>query len=137
MLAGFPGESEEEFQETYRFCQDIRFSDIHVFPYSVRPGTSAAHFQDKVDPVTKGQRGKLLIQLAQEYAKDFRERLLGEVRPVLWEREGNRHHEGKWSGLTDNYVRVFTDDPRPLGNTVTETRLLQERDGSLYGQVIC
>ncbi|MEK7778431.1 MAG: tRNA (N(6)-L-threonylcarbamoyladenosine(37)-C(2))-methylthiotransferase MtaB, partial [Chloroflexota bacterium] len=54
VMTGFPGESEEEFQETYRFCQGLRFSDMHIFPYSVRPGTSAAHFQDQVEPVTRG-----------------------------------------------------------------------------------
>ena len=97
VLTGFPGESDEEFQETYRFCLYIRFSDMHVSQYSMRPGTSAAHFQDKIDPLTKGQRGKSLLQLAKEHAKN----------------------------------------PRPLGNTVTMTRLLQKRDGSLYGQVIC
>ncbi|MDA0988160.1 MAG: radical SAM protein [Chloroflexi bacterium] len=141
VLVGFPGKSEEEFQETYRFCQDIRFSDIHVFPYSVRPGTSAAHFQDRVDPVTRGQRGALLTQLAEQDARDFRKGMLGQVRPVLWERERTGHYashsDGRWSGLTDNYVRTFTDDPRPLGNTVAETRLLQEHDGALYGRVVC
>lgn len=141
VLVGFPGESEDEFQETYRFCQNIRFSDMHVFPYSVRPGTSAAHFQDRVDPVARGQRGTLLTQLAQEHAEDFRKGMLGQIRPVLWERERTgrcaSHSDGRWSGLTDNYVRIFTDDPRPLGNTVAETRLLQERDGALYGRVVC
>jgi threonylcarbamoyladenosine tRNA methylthiotransferase MtaB len=140
VLTGFPGESDEQSLETYRFCRDIRFSDIHVFPYSVRPGTSAAHFQDRVDPLTKGQRGKLLLQLAKEHAEEFRGSLIGQVRPVLWEREGSGQYgqlDGRWSGLTDNYVRVYADDPRPLGNTITMTRLLQERDGSLYGQVIC
>ena len=133
VLAGFPGECDEEFQETYRICQEVRFADMHVFPYSVRPGTSAAHFQDKVDPFTKGHRGRLLLQLANEHATDFRESLLGQVRPVLWEGMGTGKYEGKWSGLTDNYVRVFTEDSRPLGNTITGTRLLQEGDGSLYG----
>jgi threonylcarbamoyladenosine tRNA methylthiotransferase MtaB len=135
VLTGFPGECEEEFQETYRFCQDIRFSDMHVFPYSVRPGTSAAHFQDRVDPLTKGRRGRLLLQLVREHAGEFRRSLLGQVRPVLWEGRV-RDHDGMWSGLTDNYLRVFTEHSRPLGNTITGTRLLHERDGSLYGQVV-
>jgi threonylcarbamoyladenosine tRNA methylthiotransferase MtaB len=136
VLTGFPGESEEEFQETYRICQEVRFADMHVFPYSVRPGTSAAHFKDRVDPVTKGHRGRLLLHLANEHATEFHKSLLGQVRPVLWESMGTGEYEGKWSGLTDNYVRVYTDDPRPLGNTITGTRLLQERDGSLAGRAL-
>jgi threonylcarbamoyladenosine tRNA methylthiotransferase MtaB len=68
VLTGFPGECEEEFQETYRVCQEVRFADMHVFPHSMRPGTSAAHFKDGVDPVTKGRRVGLLLQLAHEPA---------------------------------------------------------------------
>ncbi|MFH1559812.1 MAG: tRNA (N(6)-L-threonylcarbamoyladenosine(37)-C(2))-methylthiotransferase MtaB [Chloroflexota bacterium] len=136
VLTGFPGESEEEFQETYRFCRDIRFSGMHIFPYSVRPGTSAALFQGKIDPVTKGLRGRQLLQLAQEHAFDFRVSLLGQIRPVLWESRDPGDSRERWSGLTDNYVRVFTEEPRFLGNTITVTRLLEEQDGSLYGQVV-
>jgi len=136
MLTGFPGESDKEFQETYRFCQDIRFSDMHIFPYSRRPSTSAAYFQDKVDAATKSQRSKLLIQLAEEHAREFRGGLLGQIRPVLWEGGGAGHYKGRWSGLTDNYVRVHADDRRSLGNTITGTRLMQKHDGSVYGQVV-
>jgi threonylcarbamoyladenosine tRNA methylthiotransferase MtaB len=134
VLTGFPGETEEEFQKTYRICRKVRFADMHVFPYSVRPGTSAAHFKGMIDPVTKGHRARLLLKLASEKATEFREGLVGQVRPVLWEGTGTGDHRGHWSGLTDNYVRVFTEDSRPLGNTITRTRLLEERDGSLYGR---
>jgi threonylcarbamoyladenosine tRNA methylthiotransferase MtaB len=136
VLTGFPGESDDEFQETYLLCQNIRFSGMHVFPYSVRPGTSAAHFNDKVDPITKGQRGKLLAELAGKHANDFLESLLGQTRPVLWEREATGRWKGYWSGLTDNYVRVYAEDQRPLRNTITETKLLRQHDGFLYGSVI-
>ncbi|MBI4282432.1 MAG: tRNA (N(6)-L-threonylcarbamoyladenosine(37)-C(2))-methylthiotransferase MtaB [Chloroflexi bacterium] len=136
VMTGFPGESEEEFQETYRFCHSLRFAEMHVFPYSVRPGTSAAHFQDQVDVHTKEHRGGLLLRLAKEHAADFRESLLGQVRPVLWERKGIGSGCERWSGLTDNYMRVFTESPKPLRNTITPTRLLEERGGSLYGQVV-
>ncbi len=135
VLVGFPGESEEEFLETYRFCRDIRFSDMHVFPYSVRPGTSAAHFRDRVDPAARARRAGLLLQLAREHALSFRRSLLGQSRPVLWEgTEGTGNCDGMWSGLTDDYVRVYTDDARPLGNRVTDTLLLRELDGALYGE---
>jgi len=136
VLTGFPGESDDEFQETYLLCQNIRFSGMHVFPYSVRPGTSAAHFNDKVDPITKGQRGKLLAELAGKHANDFLESLLGQTRSVLWEREATGRWKGYWSGLTDNYVRVYAEDQRPLRNTITETKLLRQHDGFLYGSVI-
>ena len=80
VLTGFPGETEEEFQETFKVCQDVAFSDMHVFPYSVRPGTSAAHYGDRVDPVAKGKRVDLLLDLAARHSADFRRSLLGQVR---------------------------------------------------------
>jgi threonylcarbamoyladenosine tRNA methylthiotransferase MtaB len=136
VVTGFPGETEEEFQETYRFCEEVGFSSMHVFPYSVRPGTAAASHGDRVSPQVKGHRVELLLELAQEHARRFRRSLIGQVRPVLW--EGRVWHDGSrlWSGLTDNYVRVLVDDPRSLGNTVTDTLYVGELNGSLHGRVV-
>ncbi len=133
VLTGFPGESDEEFQETYDFCREIRFSDMHVFPYSVRPGTTAAHLGGKVDPVAKGERADLLLALAREHASGYLRSLVGQTRPVLWEERVQDDGAWRWSGLTDNYVRVYANDPRPLANTITDTRLLEEREVSLIG----
>ena len=135
VLTGFPGESDEEFEETYNFCESIRFSDMHVFPYSIRPGTSAAHFRNMIDPITKGQHVKLLLDLANSHAQDFRRSLLHQIHTVLWE-SNSKLDETHWSGLTDNYVRVYTKDKRTLRNTVTQTILLEEHADSLYGLVI-
>ncbi len=133
VLTGFPGETDEEFRETYDFCREMRFSDMHVFPYSVRPGTTAAHLGGKVDPVAKGERADLLLALAREHASDYLRSLVGQTRPILWEERAQDGGAWRWSGLTDNYVRVYADDPRPLGNTITDTRLLEERGASLIG----
>ena len=133
VLTGFPGESEEEFQETYGLCREMRFSNMHVFPYSVRPGTSAAHFGDRVDPLTKGQRMDLLLDLARDHAADSLRCLLGQVRPVLWEKRVQDGDQWLWSGLTDNYVRVYADDTRQLRNHITDTRLLEQHGAHLTG----
>ena len=134
VLTGFPGESEEEFRETYAFCQDIRFSDMHVFPYSVRPGTSAAHFGDQVDPIAKGRRVDMLLSLARDHASDYLQGLIGQVRPVLWEECLQDGDGWLWSGLTDNYVRVYADDDELVGNSITNTKLLEERESSVLGR---
>ena len=133
VLTGFPGESEEEFQETYWLCWEMRFSNMHVFPYSVRPGTSAAHFGDRVDPLTKGNRMDLLLDLARDHAADSLRCLLGQVRPVLWEERVQDDDQLLWSGLTDNYVRVYADDTRQLRNHITDTRLLEQHGAHLTG----
>ena len=136
VLTGFPGESDEEFQETYAFCRSISFSDMHVFPYSVRPGTSAAHFGDRVDPVTKGRRVDLLLELARDHGAAFLEGMVGQTRPVLWEERVQDGDGWLWSGLTDNYARVYADDERRLGNSITATRLIAERGTALLGEPV-
>ena len=136
VVTGFPGETEEEFQETYSFCRELGFSDMHVFPYSVRPGTAAASHGDRVSPQVKSHRVELLLELAQEHAGGFRRGLIDRMRPVLWESRVRQDGSRLWSGLTDNYVRVLAKDPRPLGNTVTDTMLVGELNGSLRGQVV-
>ncbi len=134
VLSGFPGETEEEFQETYNFCQEMAFSDMHVFPYSVRPGTSAAHYGDMVDPVTKGRRVDMLLDLAGRHAADFRRSLLGQVRPVLWEERVKDADGWLWSGLTDNYAPVYARVDERLGNSITATRLIEDRGAWLLGE---
>ena len=136
VLTGFPGETEEEFHETYTFCREMAFSDMHVFPYSVRPGTSAAHYGDAVDPVTKGRRVDMLLDLAGRHSADFRRSLLGQVRPVLWEERVKDADGWLWSGLTDNYARVHAKGDRQLGNSITATRLIEERGTALFGEPV-
>jgi threonylcarbamoyladenosine tRNA methylthiotransferase MtaB len=124
VICGFPGETEEQFEETLALCREVGFADFHVFPFSARPGTSAAHFDGHVDADTKARRVSTLMALAQEQATTFRDRLLGQTRPVLWE---GREKDMVWSGLTDNYVRVFCASDAPLLNRITPTRLVERR----------
>ena len=132
LIVGFPGEGEAEFLETHSFCQDMRFAAMHVFPYSTRPGTSAAYFPDKVDPQTKRARMEQMLQVARCQALDFRNGLLGQTRPVLW--EGQRRVSGRrvWEGLTDNYIRVRTEHPGDLSNSITPAEITRCDDDGVY-----
>lgn len=136
VIVGFPGETEDEFQETYSFCEDIGFADLHVFPYSVRPGTSAAYFQDQVSPGDKSRRMEALLSLAGTQARRFRQSLVGQARPVLW--EGSREVDGErvWSGLTDNYVRVFGRSRDCLTNIVTAARLIELSGDDVRAEIL-
>ena len=136
VVVGFPGETEEEFQETLTFCKRMGFATMHVFPYSNRPGTSAAHFKHKVDPMTKTQRMERLLELAKIQASTFRTSFLGTIRPVLWEEPRVVDSTELWSGLTDNYIRVYTQSAKPLSNRLTLAKLLKAEDDFLYAQVI-
>jgi threonylcarbamoyladenosine tRNA methylthiotransferase MtaB len=120
IMVGFPRETDEEFEDSYRFCQRMGFANIHVFSFSERPGTLAAEMPQKVAEKVKSVRSKRMLDLAKESASRFRERFLGRSMMVLWEREVE---QGVWVGLTDNYIRVFARSNEPLRNRFTPARL--------------
>ena len=128
VIVGFPGESDEDFQGTYELCERIGFMDMHVFPYSVRPGTSAAHYEGHVPPDVKSERMQALLELAKRQARQFRLSRIGATRRVLWERQGMRGNSMCWFGLTDDYIRVVTKSARPLLNEVTPVTLVALAD---------
>ena len=119
IMVGFPGESDEEFEESFRFCQRMGFANIHVFPFSERPGTLAALMPEKVEYRVKKERSQRMLKLARESSLRFREKFLGRTMTVLWE----QGVDGVWVGLTDNYIRVFASSNEPLKNRLTATRL--------------
>ena len=100
VISGFPGETEDDHQRTLDVLSAAELADAHIFPYSVRPGTSAAYFDDQVDVQTRSRRAEELRVVADGMAQRHRQSFVGAVRPVLW--EGARGT----SGLTDNYLRV-------------------------------
>ena len=123
IIVGFPGEGVKEFAESYSFAASVGFSDVHVFPYSIRPGTSAAYLDGQVDEAKKKERTGEMLELAATAVQDFRRESLGQTRPVLWEPAKVKDHSGVWSGLTDNYLRVKAESDRDLGNVITDARL--------------
>ena len=100
VISGFPGETEEDHLRTCEVLKAAELADAHIFPYSVRPGTSAAHFEDQVDVYTRTRRAEDLRAIADSMAQRHRQSFVGSTRSVLW--EGARGT----SGLTDNYLRV-------------------------------
>ena len=128
LIVGFPGEGEAEYQESRRFVRSVEFSDMHIFPYSPRPGTSAAYLKDQVPVPVKKTRAAQMAEVANEGFRAFRQEQLGSTRPVLWESAQVSGADLGWSGLTDNYLRVITEDRRNLRNLVTPAQL-QELTG--------
>ncbi|KAB7708725.1 tRNA (N(6)-L-threonylcarbamoyladenosine(37)-C(2))-methylthiotransferase MtaB [Bacillus aerolatus] len=107
VIVGFPGETEEEFMETFNFIKEHKFSELHVFPYSKRTGTPAARMDDQVDEEVKNERVHRLISLSDQLAKEYASRFEGEVLEVIPEepfKEGSE--EGLYVGYTDNYLKV-------------------------------
>jgi threonylcarbamoyladenosine tRNA methylthiotransferase MtaB len=132
IMVGFPGEGEEEFGESYRFCERMGFAAMHVFPYSARPGTKAARMGDMVGDSEKKQRCQFMLDLARRGSQRFRQRFVGQIMNVLW--EGNK--DSIWFGLTENYMRVFLLGQESLANQIVETRIFAQHDGLLQGELI-
>ena len=123
VIVGFPGEDEADFEASYVLCENLAFADAHVFPYSVRPSTSAAHFDGQVDPRVKAVRVRRLLSLAKRHFARYRRDARGQVRPVLWEESRANGGAATWYGLTDSYLRVAVSSPHDLANTITPARL--------------
>jgi threonylcarbamoyladenosine tRNA methylthiotransferase MtaB len=132
IMVGFPGEGEEEFGESCRFCERMGFAAMHVFPYSARPGTKAARMADKVGDSEKKRRCQIMLDLARRGSQRFRERFVGQSMNVLW--EGNK--DGIWFGLTENYMRVFLLSHELLSNSIVPTKMVAQHDGILQGELI-
>ena len=135
VIVGFPGETDDDFDATYALCEQAEFAGIHAFPYSVRPGTSAAHFDDKVGPAVKSARMERLLELAGKQSAAFRSAMLGSTRPVLWEEHSGEDRVRVWHGLTDNYIRVAASSTAPLRNRITPVRLERIDGETMYGSV--
>lgn len=109
VIVGFPGETEEEFMETYQFIAEHKFSELHVFPYSMRTGTPAARMTDQVDEEVKNERVHRLIELSNQLAKEYASHFEGELLEVIPEEKGSI--EGMLVGYTDNYLKVQFEGP--------------------------
>ncbi len=103
VIAGFPGETEEEFGQTMDFCRKAGFARIHVFPFSRREGTPAASMPGQLPKALREERARRLIALSEELAEEYRRSLLGGVQEVLFEEE----ERGGASGYTPQYVEVW------------------------------
>ena len=136
IIAGFPGETEEEFAKTLEFVREINFAGGHIFTYSPRPGTGAARMKGQVKPELRKRRNHILQGVLEEFAKAYREKFVGRKISVLWEATSEM---GEWGwqmeGLTENYLRVQAFAPSPRWNELDKV-LLQECSGDKLKGVI-
>ena len=117
VIVGFPGETEEEFQETYDFIVDHHFSELHVFPYSPRIGTPAARMDNQIDEQVKNERVHRLISLSDQLAKTYASQFDQDVLEVIPEEQGDQ--SGTLIGYADNYMKVqFSGDEALIGQLV-------------------
>lgn len=115
IIAGFPGETEEEWKETVEFAKKCNFAEIHVFPYSSRKGTAAANMKGQIDPITKDQRVKELLSVSRSLREQYERKFYGKEVEVLFEDFDKK--EGYAYGHTGNYLLVKKKSPVSLHDT--------------------
>ncbi len=128
VIIGFPGESEEDFDNTVAFIQSLPISYLHVFTYSKRPGTKAALMAEQVPDSVKHERSRILHQISDEKKATFYRENKGSVRDILWESDVE---EGFMSGFTDNYIRCKKPFNKSSVNQIESVILLEpDTDGT-------
>ena len=131
IIVGFPGETEEDFAAGLDFVRQMGFARMHVFPYSARRGTPAARRTDQVPPMVRKERAARMQALAEELAEAYHRSVLGSAAEVLFE----TCEEGVTDGLTETYIRVYTDTPVTRGEIVPMRLMHLYRDG-IWGEPI-
>lgn len=124
VIVGFPGETEDEFMETFNFINDHKFSELHVFPYSKRTGTPAAMMDDQVEEHIKEQRVARLIALSDQLAKEYASKYEGELLEIIPE-EFSEEAGGRLVGYTDNYLRVAIEGDESLIGQLVRVKIIK------------
>jgi len=121
VIVGFPGETEEDFEDAYQFIKDLDVTYLHVFSYSERPGTKALNMEGKVDEREKRRRSQMLHALSESKKLHFYRQQIGKSEDVLWESD---NINGFMHGFTGNYVKARTPFAPALINQVTRVKII-------------
>lgn len=134
IIVGFPGESEEDFLETYHFLNELNVSYLHVFTYSERPNTLAIEMDGSVSPSERTKRSKMLRTLSEKKRRFFYDAFIGETKEVLFEKDVEG---GKIHGFTDNYIRVAIDyDPVFINQIIPVKLSAVGSNGIMLGEYV-
>ena len=130
LITGFPEETEEEFAQTLDFIRKCRFAQMHIFPYSIRPGTPAAKME-QVPKAVKEERARRAAAVAEEMHRSYLEGCVGQTYPVLFEQPKN----GKFFGHAPNYMEVLVDGAE-LHNALRTVRITDVDGEALLGEIV-
>ena len=131
MIVAFPGETEEEFRQSLEFIQKVGFSDMHIFPYSRRPGTPADKMPGQHGNAVKEQRSREAIAVAEQMSLRFRQSMTGSVEQVLFEEE----EDGYYTGHTPNYVKVYARG-KGLHNKILPVEITEPYRDGVLGRIL-
>ena len=133
VIVGFPGETEEEFEQTYNFLKEIELSQMHIFKYSPRKGTKAADMENQVSPQIKHERSEKLLQLNKENFEKFASKMIGKEFEVLFEQEVG---ENRYEGLTPNYLKTFVNFNEDICGKIRKVKISEVKDEYVEGILV-
>lgn len=133
IIVGFPGETQEEFEETCRYVEDIRFSKVHIFPFSPRKGTKAFDMDNKVLNQVKKHRARTLGEICEKTAEVFYSDFIGKELDVLYE---SLNDSGEYIGHSSNYLTVLTKSSSDLHNSRKNVRMSYSDNSFLYTEEV-
>jgi threonylcarbamoyladenosine tRNA methylthiotransferase MtaB len=137
VMTGFPGETDDEFEETLDFIREIKFAGGHVFTFSARPGTPAARMKNQVPHDYRKNRNHILRDVFSELALSYKRKFVGHTSPVLWESVTQVSDSGwQLEGWTGNYIRVTANAPEPRWNQIDHVKLLGLSGDGMTGEII-
>ena len=131
VIVGFPGETDDDFLDTYNFLNELNISYLHVFTYSERENTDAAKMGEVVSKEKRAERSKMLHILSDKKRRYFHEKFINQNRPVLFENMKN----GKLLGHTDNYIQIQVDGGFDLINTIHPVKMILNHGAAVDGQL--
>ena len=135
VIVGFPGETEKDFNDTLKIIKSSKFSKIHLFPYSDRPGTSSYYFKDKIKPEIKKERMNIALKLANNEESEYRLNVLNQKRNILWEKPLNESPT-KFEGYSEDYLRVHIESKDNLYNKITPVILKKSDKDYIIGEIL-
>jgi threonylcarbamoyladenosine tRNA methylthiotransferase MtaB len=135
VMVGFPGETEQEFEESKRFVDEISFAQVHVFKYSPRKGTPSVTFPNQVSPEEKERRSKIMIELSANSEKRFCDKFIGREMEVLFEQQV-KEQDGYYEGLTPNYIRVVAHSDEDIEGQIMKVQLKERKEGFIAGTIV-
>lgn len=136
IIVGFPGETQEEFEQTEKFLEEINLYEMHIFKYSKRKGTKAAQMDHQVNDQEKAKRSSVLLAISKMHQKDFENKQLGQPKEILIE-EALHGRDGWYIGHTREYIKTAVQSEVPLENQIIHAVLKQiSKDGYVEGEIV-
>ena len=123
IIVGFPQETEEEFEKTYKFLKEVKFYKMHIFKYSQRKGTKAAIMDGQIDGKIKEERSQKLIELSNKNEEEYNKRYIGKIVEVLWEEEKS----GYYQGHTKNYIQACCKKEKYMKDEEIENKIIKAK----------